>query len=298
MTFFRDLVKEFMLVIVLYGFDLGTDFSVLFKAQRSHTAYKRFLFNYSGIQAKNNVTKQLLFCSSGPWNKDDLNREIKSLGELLIAMKLFIALACFLILSYLVAYAWNIYRTKTDANFEGYQRKKNITFQMAFGFAGSMLQDIPLTCLAVELYVKSSGPKGLTCWACFHDQTCADKHILSDRFERTRTLVAVALTAVVLVSLYKGITTFYRWSETGVVRCIEIRACVSMFVGGCYTLVILTPALGLFKFQFFTLSTESTNVFSGITDRLFMIGLIMWGGFFIVAFCCPLLRCMQLGPGK
>ena len=293
MTAIQGLVTELLFFIVLYGFDLGTDFSVLFEALRSHATYQRFLEDFSDTKAQTNVTKQLLVCSGGPWNKDDLQREIKSFGELLIAMKVFTALASFIVFSFLVAYIWNIHRTMTDSNFADYQSNKNVTFQVIFGFACSMLQDVPLTCLAVELYVKRSGSRGLTCWACYQDQACTDKRILSSRFEHTRTLVAVTLTAVVLVSVYKGLNTFYRWSETGVVRCYEIRACVSIFVGGCYAVVILTPALGLFKFQFFTLSSEATNFFSGITDRLFMVGAIMWGGFFVVACCCPLLSCIR-----
>ena len=294
MTAVQGLVRELLFFIILYGFDLGTDFSVLFEALRSHTTYKHFLEDFSDTKAHTNSTKQLILCSSGSWNRDNLQREIKSFQELLIAMEVFTILASFIVFLFLVAYIWNIYRAMTDSNFAVYQSNKNVTFQVIFGFACSTLQDIPLTCLAVELYIKRSGPRGLTCWACFQDQTCIDKHILSSRFEDTKTLVTITLTAVVLVSVYKGLIMFYRWSETGVVRCYEIRACVSIFVGVCYALVILTPALGLFKFQFFTLSTESTNVFSGITDRLFMVGAIMWGGFFVVACCCPLLRCIRL----
>ena len=286
------LVIEFVFFIVLYGIDLGTDFNVLLEAQRFHTTYKHVLEKYNNTQANSNNTKQLLFCSSGPWIQDDIQREIKSFGEVLIGMKAFTALASFLILCYLVAYIWNIYRTMTDSNYAVYERNKNVTFQLVFGFACSMLQDIPLTCLAVALYIKRSGPNGLTCWKCYHDQTCADRHILSGHFEHTRTLVALSLLAVALVSLYNGFKTFFRWSETGVFRCFEIRACTSIFVGVCYVLVILTPALGLLKFEFFTLSSESSNFFSGITDRLFMIGAIIWIGFLFIIFCCPLLRCM------
>ena len=293
MATLQELTRELVFFIVLYGFDLGTDLSVLFEALRSHNAFKRFIEDFSDTQTKGNHTQQLLFCSSGPWNKDDLQREIKSFGELLVAMKFFTALACFVILSFLVAYIWNIHRTLTEPNFADYQRNKNVTFQLVFGFVCSMLQDIPLTCLAVVLYANRSGPEGLTCWVCSQDPSCSDKQILGGRFEHTRTLVALSLTAVALVSLYKGLASFYRWTETSVVRCYEIRACVSIFVGGCFAVVILTPALGLLKFQFFTLSSESTNVFSGISDRLFMIGVIMWGGFFVIAFCCPLLRCMK-----
>lgn len=280
-----------MLFVLLYGFDLGTDISVLFEAQRSHTAYKRFLDNSNDVS--NNESKQIPFCSSDPWNKDDYQREIKSFSEALLAMKFFTALACFLIVSYLVAYILLIRRTITNSKLQENQSEKYVTVKFVFGCVCSMLQDIPLTCLAVDLFAKRSGSQGLTCWACYHDETCADKYILAKRFEQTKTLMAVSLTAAAIVSFYKGLTTFYRWSKVDNCRCFEIRACVSMFVGGCFALVVMTPCLGLLKFSFFTLPSESGNVFSGITDSLFMIGVMIWGVFIVVAFCCPLFRCIQ-----
>lgn len=287
-----DLVRELLFFILLYGFDLGTDISVLFEAHRSYTTYKSFLENSN--DARNNTSKQIIFCSSGPWNKDDYKREIKAFGAALVAMKFFTALACFLILSYLIAYTvLIIHRLITNSDREENQSDKYVTVKFVFAFVCSMLQDIPLTCLAVDLYVKRSGSHGLTCWACYHDETCADKYILGKRFKHTTTLLAVSLTAAVIVSLCKGLTTFYRWSKVDNCRCYELRACVSIFVGGCFTLVIMTPCLGILKFSFFTLPSESANVFSGITDRLFMMGIIIWGVFIVVAFCCPLLRCIQ-----
>ena len=153
-----------------------------------------------------------------------------------------------------------------------------------------MVQDISLTSLSVDLFVKRTGPKGLICWGCYYDETCVDKYILGKRFDHTTTLLAISLTAVVILSLYKGFVIFYRWSRVDECHCYEIRACVSLFVGGCFALVVLTPCLALFKFAFFTLPSESENVFSGITDRLFMIGVMIWGVFIVIAFCCPLLR--------
>ena len=293
MAIVHELVRELISFIFLYGFDLGMDISVLFEAQQSYIAYKRFLDNSDDTSVNNNESKQITFCSSGPWNKDDYQKEIKSYGEALIAMTFFTALACFLILSYLVGNIWIIYRATTSSNSQENQREKYVVVKFVFGFVYSMLQDIPLTCLVVDLYVRRSGSQGLTCWACYHDETCADKYILRKRLDHTTTLLAVSLTAAAVVSLYKGLTTFYRWSRFDSCRCYEIRACVSIFVGVCFAIVIMTPCLGLLKFSLFTLPSESESVFSGITNRLFMIGVMLWGVFIVVAVCCPLLRCIQ-----
>ena len=293
MAIILDLVRELTSFIFLYGFDLGMEISVLLEAQQSYNAF-RILDNSNGDTSVNNSeSKQIPFCSSGPWNKDDYQREIKSFGEALLAMTVFTALACFLILSYLVGNILIICRSATSWKSEDDQSEKYVTVRFVFGFVCSVLQDIPLTCLAVDLYIRRSGPEGLTCWMCYHDETCADKHILLDRFDHTRTLLAISLTTAAVVNLYKGLTTFYRWSRVDNCRCYEIRACVSIFVGVCFAIVIITPCLGLLKFSLFTLPSESGSVFSGITDRLFMIGVMIWGVFIVGVLCCPLLRCLQ-----
>ena len=292
----HDLVRELIFFILLYGFDLGTDISVLFEAHRSYTTYKRLL-DISN-DTRGNERKQIPFCSSGPWNNDDYQREIKSFGMTLLAMKFFTALACFLIFSYLVAYILMIRRAIKNSDLQENQSEKYVTMKFVLGCVCSSLQDIPLTCLAVDLLVKRSGQQGLTCWACYHDETCADKYILGKRLDQTKILVAASLASAAIVSVYKGLTSFFRWSRVDQCRCYEIRFCVSSFVGGCFALVVMTPCLGILKFTFFTLPSESGNAFSGITDKVFMIGVIIWGVFIVVAVCCPSLRCIQHKPRR
>lgn len=290
MATLRDLIVEVAVFMLLSGFDLGTDISVLLEAHRSHNDYTR-LFQNSNDSARNE-SKLIGFCSSGPWKTKDFRRNLGSFKSTLIAMKVFTALAGLLFLLYLATHVWIIHLVIEDPDLEEYEIKEYITAKFVFGLACSMIQDLPLTSLSVDLFVKRAGPKGLICWGCHFDGTCVDKYSLEKRFDHTTTLLAISLTAVVIVSLYKGFVMFYRWSRVDECHCYELRACVSLFVGGCFALVILTPCLGLFKFAFFTLPSESENVFSGITDRLFMIGIMIWGVFIVVAFCCPLLRCV------
>lgn len=288
MATLRELIIEVALFILLYGFDIGTDISVLLEAQRTYNDY-RSLFQNSNDSARNE-SKQIGFCSSGPWNTEDYQRNLGSFDSTLIAMKVFLTLASFLFLLYLALHIWIIHLVIGDPDLEEHEIEKYITAKFVFGLTCSMVQDISLTSLSVDLFVKRTGPKGLICWGCYYDETCVNKYILGKRFDHTTTLLAISLTAVVILSLYKGFVIFYRWSRVDECHCYEIRACVSLFVGGCFALVVLTPCLALFKFAFFTLPSESENVFSGITDRLFMIGVMIWGVFIVIAFCCPLLR--------
>ena len=284
----RGLLRDFVLTFIFYGFDLGTHFGVLIEAQINYNGYKNLLDN-SGY--KENVgNKSFLHCSGGVWTKDDYTLEVESFGKTLIAVKFFVSLGSLLVAAVLVTYVHMIQQLMKYPDLLKEARDKNLTRQFFLGFACSMLQDIPMACLAVDLYADRSGPLGLICWQCSQDTTCNDKEVLEGRFSHTMTVLVLSLTATLLVSLYKGITTFYRWSKVDNVHCYEIRSCVSMFVGGYYALIIITPSLGLFKYKFFLLASERSSPFNGITDSLFMLGLCGWGIFVVIAFCCPLLH--------
>jgi len=61
MAIVHELVRELISFIFLYGFDLGMDISVLFEAQQSYIAYKRFLDNSDDTSVNNNESKQITF---------------------------------------------------------------------------------------------------------------------------------------------------------------------------------------------------------------------------------------------
>lgn len=198
MAIVRDLIRELAFFILLYGFNLGTDISVLHEAQRSFNAFKSLFESYN--HTRHNESKPIAFCSSGPWHTEDYRRDIESFDNVLMVMKVFIALACLLVLSYLATHIWIIHRVIADSDLEEHEIEKYVTAKFVLGLACSMVQDIPLTCLSVDLYVKRSGPQGLICWECYHDKTCADKYILGKRVDHMRILLAMSLTAVVILS--------------------------------------------------------------------------------------------------
>ncbi|XP_031550624.1 uncharacterized protein LOC116288050 [Actinia tenebrosa] len=232
-------------------------------------------------------------CSRGPWNHEDYTKEVKDFGIELKVCWFFLTVACLLFISFTAVYIIMIYKSKLDPDFYKEQRHKYARIKLYFGFACSMLQDIPITCLAVDLYVTRSGSKGLLCWQCAQDKSCTTKYVLRERITRMTALLSVSLLTTAITSAYKGVTTFYRWSRVREAKCFELRACVSLFVGCIYALIIITPSLALVKYKFFSLASQSGNVFAGTVDSLFMIGIICWAVFVVVAFCCPIVQSIR-----
>ena len=174
-------------------------------------------------------------------------------------------------------------------------RDNIVRVKFTFGFILSFVLDIPGSCLAVALYSMRHGEQGLHCWDCAQDVTCSKKQELEHRIYLSQVVVVVMFFGLLVVSLWKGITTFYRWSKTDKVDCWQLRGCVALFVGTYYAVIILTPALGLFKYRYFMLPSQKENVFANFTDSLFMIGMLGWVIFMVVGCCFPLLRCIRIG---
>lgn len=279
-----------MFFLIIYGFDFGMDVGVFFDAVRSHGVYEKL---YKSEEYKLNNTKNILFCSTGPWVGRDYEKKIRHFKDIMYTYAFFICVGGLLITGFLLAYTWMIYQTTVSPEFIIEKRELYVDIKFWFGFLASMIYDIPASVLGVELYSERSGAAGLLCWECAQDKSCDDKEILQDRQEKLLLLIVFNMVSFVIVSLYKGVTTFYRWSKIDNMpnlRCSEIRACAALFAGGNYAVIMLTPALGLLKFKFFSLSTNSGSIFAGVTESLFLIGGLGWAVFSVIAFCCPLLR--------
>ena len=292
MKFNRGLAREFIFFLIIYGFDFGMDVGVFFDAIQSHARYEKF-FNVDLEDYHLNHTRSILHCSTGPWIRRDFEKKIDHFEGIMYTYAFFICVGGLLITGFLFAYIWMLYQTSIAPEFIIEKRELYVDIKFWFGFLCSMIYDIPASVLGVELYSERSGAAGLMCFECSQDSACNDKEILQDRVEKLLMLVVFNMVSFVIVSLYKGVTTFYRWSKVDNMpnlRCSEIRACAALFAGSNYAIIMMTPALGLLKFKFFSLSTNTGSIFAGVTESLFLIGGLGWAVFSVIAFCCPLLR--------
>lgn len=291
MTLKKGFLREFVIFLLLNLLNLGFDFSVVFEAREGYVVFAKLLSQPD--YKKNNVTKTFLDCSRGPWNHEDYTNAVSNFGIELEVCYFFLAVACLLLMSFTTMYIIMIVKSKIDPDFYKEQREKYARIKLYLGFACSMLQDIPMTCLAVDVYVTRSGSKGLLCWQCAQDNRCTTKDFLEERINRMTALLSICLLTTAITSAHKGIAVFYRWSRVQEAKCFELRACVSLFVGCIYALVIITPSLALVKYKFLSLASQSNHMFAGTVDSLFMIGIIFWAIFVVVAFCCPIIQSIR-----
>lgn len=295
----RGLVREYLLIIILYSLDLGTEFACYIENQTARTKYQKWLADDYNYQV--NRTTNFGVCTSSNWDKKDYKDKVMLYGRLLDTYLFFLIISGAIFLCYLLAYLWFVLRSWHRSQYIEENREKVIRVKFAFGFLLSFVLDIPGSCLAVICYSLRAGERGLHCWDCSQNvEKCINKHELEEDIYFSRVAIIVMLFGLLLVSSWKGITTFYRWSKTDKVDCWQIRGCVALFVGVFYVVIVLTPSLGVFKYELFRLPSQQANVFAEFTDSLFMIGLLGWIIFLVAGCCFPIIKCIRIGssPGN
>lgn len=290
----KGLVREYLLIIFLYSLDLGTEFAVYTENIKARTRYEKWLKDDYKYQL--NRTTNFGICKSANWDKKDYEKKVGLYGGLLDTYLFFLVISGAIFLCYLLAYLWFVLRSWHRAIYIEENRDHVVRVKFAFGFILSFALDIPGSCLAVILYSLRQGERGLHCWDCAQDvEKCVNKHELEENIYFSRIVVVLMLFSLVIVSIWKGITTFYRWSKTDKVDCWQIRGCVALFVGVFYVVIVMTPSLGVFKYEFFMLPSQKANVFAQFTDSLFMIGMLGWIIFLVIGCCFPIIKCIRIG---
>jgi len=288
----NGLVREFLLIVFLYMFDIGTQFATYSEAEKARTRYDSWM---SGSRYVENGTREFEFCKNTDWNRRDYKEKVSQFADVVDLYLAFLLLAGSILVCYILVYVWFVLRSLHRAIYLEENRDRIVKVKFTFGFLLSFFLDIPGSCITVGLYSMRCGSAGLHCWDCAQDAGCTDKRELRHRVYISQVVVVVMFFGLCMVSLWKGITTFYRWSKTDRVDCWQLRGCVALFVGTYYVMIVLTPALAVFKYKFFMLPSQKENVFANFTDSLFMVGLLGWIIFSVVGCCFPLVKCLRDG---
>lgn len=290
----RGLVREYIVIIILHGLDIGIEFGCFSEIHASRARYKRWL--QSDVNYQQNYTTGFGVCQTSNWDKEDFQNKVDSYGAIVDAYLFFLIVSGGIFICYMVAYLWFVLRAWYRQQFIEDNRECILRVKFFFGILLSFTLDIPGSCMAVVLYSMRSGARGLHCWDCAQDiAICTKKQELEHRLWLSQVVVVFMFFGLFIVSIWKGITTFYRWSKTDKVDCWQLRGCVSLFVGTYYVVIILTPALGVFKYMYFRLPSEMNNVFAEFTNSLFLIGIIGWIIFMVIGCCYPLFKCIHDG---
>ena len=298
----KGLVVEFIILVCLNALDIGTDFAVYSEAQIARNRFKETLKTPNYIS---NSTKPYSFCANPEydphvalWDKRDFKDKVDNYGTIIDVYLFFLFVSGGVFTCYIIAYMWFLIKSSRNEDFLEDNRDKLIDIKFWFGAALSMVLNVPGASIAVALYAERWGARGLLCWECAQDPTCNDKRVFSERTSVVLACLACNFLGLVIISLWKGMTTFYRWSKTDKVDCWPVRGCVSLFVGCIFVVIMLAPSLGVFKYKFFMLPSQKGNVFADFTDSLFMIGMLGWIILAVVGCCFPLLQCIRIGPSK
>ncbi len=291
----KGLVYEMLFFMFLQGMDVGAAFNIWLEGTKAYKQYGKII-NY---QNTSNTSypynpKAVSYCTTTDWDMEKLRELYDLYNTVLMIYLVFLALAGLVFFLHFCMWLIAITLSLTKIDFMTEQMPKVVTGKAIFAAAESFFQDIPISCIAIELYLLRRGSNGLICYLCTHVPTCTKADHLDELLSESSAKLSFLLFAVALTTTWKGLTAMFRFTRTGVLDIFIVRALVSLFAAGIYNIVILTPAMVLLKYRYFTLPGVNKGFFSDIIDRVMIIGALMWVIVLMGGCCCPLMSMIKL----
>lgn len=287
----KGLVSEFIIFLLFQGFDLFSNSWVLNESLGVLNRVEDYE-NYPNVSAINNSVPD--FCVSVQWSKEKITKQVDHLSSVIYLYCFFLALSACIFTLHLLAWLYTLQMSFRSRRFNANTQATLIKMKVYFLIAASLLQDIPLSAISAELFSLQQGEQGLVCWYCKVSGLCQDEKQLASRLSRSTTAMWLNFAAIFLTSLWKGISSFYRWSRIDVCEAFYLRACTAVFAGGLFSIVILTPAMTVLKYRYFVKPGISGGFLEDAIDRVYVIGAIFWVLVLAVIVCCPLLNFIRV----
>lgn len=290
----KNLFIQFILSFIVYCVDLACHIGYYMEANKSRIVYEEL---FQTLKSSNlHLNRTVDFCTFKDFDIHEVSDIMNDYKRSLFAYLLFIIICSLILFVFILIFVYFIVQSFKNDHYLLESKSKILNIRMLFAGVLCFTQNIACSCLAVSLYADRSGPDGLVCWNCLHDDDCNTKRILHQRMSLPTTCLVSLMLCLIVISLWKGLTWFYRWSRTDKFDLWPIRGCVSIFVGFYFAVTVMTPSLGIFKYKHFKkLPDHSSNVFSQFTDSLFTIGIMGWIVFMIVGLCFPIVKAFRLG---
>lgn len=288
----KGLLVEFIIFIVSQGFNFFTNCWVLVQifSVNNKIRYYRKLKN---VESLNFTTPGI--CSAIDWDMDKINEQTTHFESIMIVYCLFMAITSLLILLHTLSWLYTLWLSMEKKEIGEKGRTMLIRMKLIFLVGMSFLEDIPLSTLTAEIFAVQQGAQGITCWLCKVSNRCVDEKALQTFFDQSQQVLILNVVAISTTSLWKGISSFYRWSRIPNFEMFFIRACTSLFVGFLFIIVILTPAMTVLTYRYYALPSVPDNLIKDLIDRVYIIGVIFWVMVLSVVFCCPLLNLIRVG---
>lgn len=287
----KGLLAEFVIFLLLQGFDLFSNSWVLSESATVLNRLEKYQ-NYPNVSDLNNSVPD--FCVEVQWSEEQVTKEIDHFASIVYLYSFFLAITACIFTLHLLAWLYTLHLSFRSRRFNANTQATLIKMKVYFLIAASLLEDIPLSAIAAELFSQQQGEQGLVCWGCKVSGLCQDLKQLQSKLNRSTVALWLNFAAIGLTSLWKGISSFYRWSRVDYCEAFYIRACTAVFAGSLYCIVILTPAMTVLKYRYFDRPGISGGLLEDVIDRIYVIGAIFWVLVLAVIFCCPLLNLIRV----
>ena len=173
-------------------------------------------------------------------------------------------------------------------------RVTRLTRNTLLSLSTAIIRDVPLSCFNVELLALRSGREGLACVACIFAGKCGQKDYIENSLNLAKRLLYFNYFIMLINSLWKGVSGFYRLSRFKDFNVYFIRACASIVFGFLYSIATFTPAMFMFIYRYFAIPGLDAPFLHDMAGRLVVLGATIWVMFLSVVLCCPILYAIRL----
>lgn len=138
-----------------------------------------------------------------------------------------------------------------------------------FLILGSVIFDIPIACLTMELLSFIWKGDGIT---------------LDEKLAVTKTMVTLSLIGLTFVALYKGMMPLFLWvGNPFCFPCVPLRMLIVLPGGLVVMVMTFAPPMGVAKHGLLTFAPKELQAELGdLANTFFSIGMIFWGVFAVV----------------
>lgn len=299
--FNSGILVEFIIFLFLQGFDVYCNYGVYFESSNSLANYEEFVapvvassHTTERAEGRNLTALPLEFCSSSAFKPKKITELFEQYATTLDLYLTFTIIATIIFSLHFLLWVVTIAFSLMEADFLQENWDILVKGKITFTIAANFIQDIPCSTIAIELYLLRRGTSGLICWQCSVDPQCDSLEYLEKLLAPSTQALTLLILAICLTTLWKAISSFFRWSRADECDVFIIRATTSLFAGFLYACIIMTPAMTILKYRFFTLPGVTPGFLADLIDKLFIIGALFWSVGILTVCCCPLLRLIRL----
>lgn len=294
------ILVEFIIFLILQGFDIYCNYGVYFESSKALVTYD----DLSASILTSNTTEPnrgfnltvspLGFCSSSTFKPKKTIELFEQYEQTLDIYFSFTIIATIIFSLHFLLWVVTLACSLMEADFLQDNWDVLVNGKIIFTLAANFVQDIPCSTVGIELYLLRRGTTGLICWQCSMDPKCTSVHYLETLLAPSSSALTLLILAICLTTLWKAISSFFRWSRVDQCDVFIIRSTTSLFAGFLYACIIMTPAMTILKYRYFTLPGVTPGFVSAVIDKLFIIGALFWSVGILTVCCCPLLRLIRL----